>query len=57
MIHQETQSGSRPLKDERQHSGAELTAAVCRSCAFKSQADQDAKGYPLEISYQTLNHG
>lgn len=44
MIHQETQSGSRPLKDERQHSGAELTAAVCRSCAFKSQADQDAKG-------------
>lgn len=32
------------LKREKQNSGAELTAVVCRSCAFKSQADQDAKG-------------
>lgn len=44
MIHQEIQPGSRLLKGEKQNSGAGLTAAVCRSCAFKSQADQDAEG-------------
>lgn len=44
MIHQEIQPGSRPLKGEKQNSGTGLTTAVCRSCAFKSQADQDVKG-------------
>lgn len=45
MIQQEIQPGSRPLKGEKkQNSGAGLTASMYRSCAFKSQADQDAKG-------------
>lgn len=44
MIQQEIQLGSRPLKGEKQNSGAGRTVSVYRLCSCKSQADQDAKG-------------